>query len=789
MTFQRTILASSCALVALAFAAPAMAQDAAPAAPAADTGSDIVVTARRVSESAQRVPLAIEAFSQKELTARAITSAADLGKSVAGLSATADSGNPALQTFSIRGRGQNYGAASGSVETYFADIPLSAPFQMPAFAPQFFDIGSFQVLKGPQGTLFGRNTTGGAVVIVPQAPKLGVTEGYVRVQGGSYGDFQLEGAVNVPLGDKVALRLAGFNWQRKGYMHSSAIDINTGALQQDNTNNTPLGAQTFNNVNQTQLRASLTAELTDNLTNTTVASYEVDKGRSSASGGLLQTRTTPTASNPFGVVAIATPTCGTYCAYIDVNLSKPASRNYFVANTTSLGLSEAVNFKNIAGYIHSEGYTNQASDADGFSIAAIDLPLPVRPLKNSQFTDEFQVSGKTGMVSYLVGAMLDKTIESTNLNDLNIYSVSYSGAATGFLNAVNFQSTNITQKSLFGSLTISPLPELNITGGFRQSWVDISQTQGRNSYMAGSTPVSAPLPATLVRKATNFSGSTYNLGFDYHVGPDLMVYGGYRHGWKRGGFNPSTQDNSSFNPEKVDSFNLGVKESFNAGGIRGHANVELFYDKYKGMQVSYLAFGTGQLITNTVNIQKTTYKGIDADLALMPTPWLDLGLSYVYDDADIKQFTVAGDPKDLSVNSVPYAPKNKFTASARLHSEVSGIGELALAGYVNHSDKYYTNVFNVALPTAGVASFGIDNAASFCASNGQCALTIRSLTTVDARVELNHAFGSRFDLAAGVTNLTNKFYYLGSGATFEFGAEGYAVGAPRMWTLELRTKF
>jgi iron complex outermembrane receptor protein len=786
MIITRRALRASCALVALSLGAtPALAQE------AGVTGADdIVVTARRVSESAQSVPIAIEAFSQKDLTARAITSAGDLGKSVAGLSTTADSGNPALQKFAIRGRGQNFGAASGSVETYFADVPLSPPFQMPGFQPQFFDISAFQVLKGPQGTLFGRNTTAGAVVIVPQAPKLGVTEGYVRVQGGSYSNFQIEGAVNIPLGDKVALRLAAFDWQRRGYLHSSATDILTGGgVQMDNTTNTPLGAQTFNNVNQTQFRASLTAELTDSLTNTTVASYEVEKSRSSALGGLMQgARVAPTASNPFGVVILAIPTCGKYCGYIDVNLTKPATRNYFVANTTSLSVNEAINFKNIAGYIHSDGYTNHATNADGFSLALIDLPLPARAPRSSQFTDEFQISGKTGVVSYLVGAMLDKSIESKNINQLNIFSVSYSGAASGFQNAVNFQSTNITQKSLFGSLTITPLPELNLTGGFRQSWVDLSQTQGNNKYAAGSTPSSAPTAASLLQKQTKFSGSTYNLGVDYHVNSDLMVYGGFRHGWKRGGFNPSQPDNSSFGPEKVDSWNLGVKESFNAGGIRGHVNVELFYDTYKGMQVSYLAFGANQLITNTVNIQKTNYKGIDADLGLMPTPWLDLGVSWVYNDAKIKSFTVTGDTKDLSINHVPFAPKNKLSAYGRLHGEV-GIGELALSGYLNYSSKVYDNVFNIAAPTASVAAFGVDNVSGLCLANGQCSDTINALTTVDARLELNHAFGSRFDLAAGVTNLTNKFYYTGSGATFNFGVEGFAIGAPRMWTVEVRTKF
>jgi len=102
------------------------------------------------------------------LTERAITSAFDLNRAVPGLTVEADSGNAGLPAFSIRGKGQNYGAAAGSVETYFADIPLSAPFQIPTLPPQFFDLQSLQVLKGPQGTLFGRSTTGGAMVLVNQ---------------------------------------------------------------------------------------------------------------------------------------------------------------------------------------------------------------------------------------------------------------------------------------------------------------------------------------------------------------------------------------------------------------------------------------------------------------------------------------------------------------------------------------------------------------------------------------------------------------------------------------------
>src|ERR1700693_3485937 len=204
--------------VALIASAAGMADESSQPA-SADKLEEVVVTARRQTERLQDVPTAVEAFDEKALTEKSITSSFDLARNVPGL--IVDTGPGGMQQFSIRGRGLNFGAAAGSVETYFAEVPMSAPYQMPTLPPQYFDLSSLEVLKGPQGTLFGRSTTGGAVLITPQAPTNDFG-GYARLQGGNYHDFQAEAALNVPLvADHALLRVAVFDWQREGYMRTT----------------------------------------------------------------------------------------------------------------------------------------------------------------------------------------------------------------------------------------------------------------------------------------------------------------------------------------------------------------------------------------------------------------------------------------------------------------------------------------------------------------------------------------------------------------------------------------
>lgn len=785
MLFLDVSLVLSWPMVALAQAAPV--------APDTDAGA-IVVTARRTEEKLQNVPVSIEVFTQKALTERSIASAADLGKAVTGLVANANAGNPSQITFSIRGRGQTYGSATGSVETYFSDIPLSSSFGMPAPPPQFFDLASFQILKGPQGTLFGRNTTGGAVVIVPQAPKPGVAEGYVRLQSGTYANFQGEAAVNIPIGDRVALRLAAFDWQRDGYMRSAATDVFTGAPQLDNPNRAPLGGQRFNTVDTTQLRASLLVKPSDGFENSTVLSYIIEKNRASRGSGLLQgPRVAPTPANPYGVTVALEPVCGRYCTYTDTRIGTPPTRYWILSNSSRLSLGDSLTIRNILGYIHASGYTDDGTDADGTSLPVIDLPAPARPKKSDQFTEELQVQGVVadGRVTYLIGGMYDKVSQPTGVNDINPYSVTYYASAG--INFTNFQSTSISSKAVFATATVKPLEAVNITGGYRHTWTDLVQTQG-----SALSPAGSPLPlasAAVASQAASYAGDTYNIGVDYHISADLMIYGGYRHGFKRGGIDPATTQVTSFAPEKVDDVTLGLKSSFHVLDMPARFNVEAFYDSYHGMQTNFLYLDSAaRLVTKTVNIPRVRYRGFDLDVRIDPARWLGLSGGYSYNDARILRWTdvtgpAGATPIDLANNPVPYNIRNKFTVSARLHGEVPGhFGEAVLLGSVNHQSLFYNNANAFTEPYGTARSFGLDNPASFCV-NGLCGSTIPGYTTVDLRLELNHAFGSRFDLAATVINLTDKLFYTGTSSTLDFGFEGFSYGPPRMFTFEVRTKF
>ncbi|MDB5444712.1 MAG: TonB-dependent receptor [Phenylobacterium sp.] len=811
MNTRIRLLGGVMSLACMLAAGQAAAQPAPAAGAAVDNSSvlgEVVVTARRRSESVQDVPAAITAFDQQALTQKAVSTPYDVAKLVPGLAVNSDSGNPALPNFSVRGRGQNYGAASGSVETYFADVPLSSPFQMPQLPAQFFDLQSFQVLKGPQGTLFGRNTTGGAVVIVPQAPT-NVYGGYLRLQAGDFADKQAEGAINLPIvADKVLLRVAGFIWQRHGYGKTS------GGFPDDLNPTQILPPQDFNNENVKEVRASLLVRPIDNLTNTTILTYHWDKLRASSGAGL----------NAFGPLAVpgsvALPTVpgqptvyrspgyGTYGMATTVDLNKPATKTWAAINTTTYDLTTDLTIKNIFGFIRAKGYTNDAQEDDGtVTLTEVDLPLIPRPRKNEQLTDELQLQGKAfdGRLTYTVGGLLDQTFEPGGLDSIPIASLTVSGSpfVPGSLAyQTRFQQNRFKSKAIYGAGTFKITDQLNFSAGYRYSWDDIYSKQG--STAASPVVLANATPAELTTFFRTFSGPTYNADLEWRPTLHQMIYGGYRHGYKRGGFNSSIPIPSlaSFAPEKVDDFFLGAKNDFTIVGMPARLNVEGFYDKYKGQQVSFLSVistpeNPFEIIAPTTNVPQTKYYGIDMDFLIDPTKWLTLNGAYTYLHSKNGRWPDTSEPGstlDLSVNKVVYSPKNKYAFTARFHTELpNGMGEVALAPTVSHQDKSYSAPFNTLLPLAeqiitGVILTGAPTPVNFNQSlfGGSA---IPAYTLVDLRLEWNHVMGSKVDLAAQVTNLTNKWYIIGNGGTLPIGAQAEAFGAPRMFFVEMRTSF
>jgi iron complex outermembrane receptor protein len=778
-------------------AASQAAAQAAPAAPAAQsqTNNEIVITARRREESLQNVPIAVQAFSQDQLRANSVSSSNDLQTVVPGLTVAAGSGNPGLPRFAIRGRGLNYGAAAGAVETYFAEVPLSAPFQEPTLPPQFFDLQSLQILKGPQGTLFGRSTTGGAVLVVPAAPT-DQFEGYVRLQGGNFNNIQAEGAINVPIaGDRAALRVAGFYWRRAGYSRTFGGNIAENTGPGTGLPAVILPAQRYNNQNVQEFRATLLLRPSEQLTNSTIVTFHRDRNVSSAGAGLF--------ANVFGAPGLpfnaVTPAPGyrTQRSFSDLLLGgNPPNKIWAIINTTSYEVTPNLTLKNIFGYIDSSGTVGSGTNADGSTRNTINLYAYPRPQLNHQTTNEVQLQGHNfdGRLEWILGGLLDRTREPKGPNTTNFGSLR---GRVGGWNSI-FVANDVTSYALFGSATFKLTDQFSATAGYRHAWNHIEQLL---ATATANLPLPAPTsytPGTEARFSTRQPGDTYNFGLEYHPNHDLMLYGGYRRGFKYGGFNAivvgANSPLATFRPETIDDFYAGVKTRFNIGGMPGHFNIEGYWDLYHGQQTSYLSLAGAQLATVTANVPETTYRGIDLDVAISPTPWLELSGNYSYTDGYIREYidqscvaTNCGVPSqnlDLSVNPVPYVSPNKFVLSARFHGELPGQkGEIVFTPTVTYQDTFYGPFARLG-PQASAVLFGQNF--DQIAHGGD--LT-PGYTLLNIHTEWNRILGSNIDAALTVTNVFNKNFQIGNSTTLNFGVEGIAYGPPRMVTFELRARF
>lgn len=344
---KKFLVMSGVSLMALSM--PVYAQ--APAAGGSDSGdeaanpADIIVTARRTEERLQDVPISISVFSQEQLSNQNINTAMDIAKYTPSLSANGAFGNDNT-TFAIRGFVQDIGTAP-SVGTYFADVVaprgggVGIPFGDGASAGSFFDLQNVQVLKGPQGTLQGRNTTGGSVIFVPRKPTSEL-EGYVEGSIGNYAMRRVEAVLNVPLGDKFRMRLGVDRMTRDGYL----------------INDSGIGPKDFNDTNYTAIRASFVADLTPNLENYTIVSYTNSDTNGSAQkviavgpglGGNPALDLNPLNLAGYNQLALGH---GKGFYHIDQDMDNPRShtRQWQVINTTTWRASDNLTIKNIVSY-------------------------------------------------------------------------------------------------------------------------------------------------------------------------------------------------------------------------------------------------------------------------------------------------------------------------------------------------------------------------------------------------------------------------------------------------------
>jgi iron complex outermembrane receptor protein len=618
---MRTRLLSTAAVVlSMAGTTPVWAADATPA-PAASTPvntttlQEIVVTAQRRSQSLQKTALPVTVVGGEALAAQGVTRPQDLDKAVAGLNL---SPNGASNQVYLRGVGTfSIAAFSDSAVAFNLDgVFLAYPGMI---GGNFFDIQRAEVLKGPQGTLYGRNATAGAINLITQRPKLGELGGDISLEAGDYSLFRAEGAVNVPVSQDLALRASGQVVSRGGYFTDGSGDdkSESGRLQA---------------LYQPSSQFSLLIK----------GDYAHIHGRGEPNVPLGSDATTNRWEGP----------------------STAASNEPLIlANTYGSGrgiplppYGPGANFPLIdnQSYQHAILYGVQAEANWNLDFATLTVLPAYRHMsidsvvepgfyffnaaEGHQESLELRLASPSGQsVKWLIGAY---ALGNAIISDLTVQQ----GVDAQYEYA--YQSGK--SYSVFGEATYSLAPAFRITGGLRYTSEikDQSGTSDLKQFVAPAGPFSPPIPLPPFAQDTAFplTGHLANhnvsgrAGVEFDASPQNLLYATYSTGFKAGGFNLDTAPNT-YQPEKLTAYTIGSKNRF--FGSKVQLNLEGFYWDYRNHQENVL----GPLNANpqsfapfTRNIGKSTIKGVNAELLVKPTSADLLTANVEYLDAKFDSF-------------------------------------------------------------------------------------------------------------------------------------------------------
>ncbi len=668
----------------------ALAQGIAPppnAAPAQSTDTDagagipdIIVTAQKRSTSLQKTPLAITALSGEALQRAQVRDLGDINGLVPSLR-IGEAGGYAQIT--LRGIGINSQTplAESAVALNLNEVYVSRPI---ASLSGLYDVTDLEVLRGPQGTLYGRNATAGAVNITTARPT-DVLSGYANLTAGSYRLIRAEGAVGGPLiGDKLLFRIAGFREQRHGYgtntiTHSDVDDKNDYGVR-----------ATLVFKPATNIKATLIAEHFEEHDNGSAFHYFSAAGLTGLPG------------------AIGAPPVFSLLGGTEPSDSYDVTDRYdpkFRLHTTALtGLVELGNgpftVKSITGYRDQSSFTRtniSGGDPGAFVISG-------EPAH--QFSQEVQAHYDTASL-HLTGGLFyfhehDNYRPGTIATDNAIVNLIIPGhPVPGFTR--NFEVGGLQKvraEAAFGEAIVNLTDKLSITAGLRYS---SERKQLTNRFLVdfftpytGDFRSSTPIPGTTL-PARTFNSTTPKVGVQYQASPDTMLYASYSKGFKSGGFSVGTDDVSAsagYSPEKLTDYEAGVKTRLFDNRLR--LSLAGFYYDYTDLQVLE-AVGTAVV---TVNAATARVYGAEAEFSAVPTPALTIDGSiswlhsrygtYVGPDA-LTPLVPTVDFAGRRLNNAPSFQGHLTTAYQWKLAD----GSLSLRGELEYSSKFFFTATNI----------------------------------------------------------------------------------------------
>ncbi len=723
-----TLMAAAAALCTSAWAQPTPAG--APAAQAAAPLETITITVRKRAEASQSVPVAVSAFTADSLERAKISGAADLQFSIPNAVLT---GN---DRFTIRGIGNNsLGGDNG--------VGLALNGATIAVFPQdeLFDLERIEVLRGPQGTLFGRNTTGGALSIFTKRPSAKF-EGKVSVEAGNFKHRRAEGMLNVPVNDDLRLRVAGYTLKRDGFtanqftggridgrdQHSlrasgrlflgekTEVNLVAGTYSEDST-------RTRETKRQCKAIAVLgcspnelgfdSPDYSSTVFVPLVNFFLVPAGVVAAGSNIYTG-----AANPTDLRAVAA----------DRDASFRLKNNFATLDVSHEFEPFTLNY--VAGYSDSD--TEQNTDWDNaalafrfnspqtYSVSRNEVVTTDRLLTTERFTakkttwsHELRIASRdAGPLSYTTGLFYYDSKGSGGFFIWHpIFELSQKlrgrPAETWFINGETLQAAT-KAKAWFGEGQWKFNEQLRATLGAR--WTsETRDTLSRNLVLAATATPFVQRP-TIKSDWWTGRGSV-----DYATAKNQLLYATVASGYKGGGFNAGNAARPEYQPETVTAFELGYKSEWLDGRLR--ANFSVFLNDYKDMQLSQRISGS----TATANVDAKT-SGAEAELLFAPTrEWLlDANLSVLktrigsfltVDAANPGQSLTTRTPEvevNLEGNVLPHSPKSKIKLGAQYTAALFSTGWTVTAR-LDHvwQGAYFAREFNT--PTDRIKAWDVSN--------------------------------------------------------------------------------
>ena len=788
---------------------------------------EIIVTARKREERLQEVPVAVTAINDAAIREKSVENPYDLTFHVPGLVVRQGSATRTSPDFFIRGQGATFGSASGVV-VYFSEVPLKS-VGLAGANIQFFDLESLQVLKGPQGTLFGRSSTGGAVLYSPKRPgnELG---GFLDLKLGNLDTRELTGAIDIPVIDDVLSIRPAFNVQRRdGFTQSQStgewLDDRHRESYRLGINFTP--AEWFGNYTLLQTsnidESATGAVLLD--TNLALPLLDTTPGTGAGWGtaAFLCNLTAPGAGfapclaertgriNTLKADLLAEQARVQGGGSIRKNLTAVDNyvrgRNEQIINITNLDVGQwgflgDVSFKNILSVTRNRksAVIREFGATQFFHGVVINnhdlVGFPQRPevISSDERTDfgddvveEFQIHGDIGgKHNWLLGYYFEE-VES-NFGPPPVFPT-FNNAFTvpldnlTFLFANTSQSTN-TQKGMFGQLTTDLsavlLEGLSLTLGYRRTESESEQ----DTYALVPGPNGRSVGAFTRTLKFDESAPSWTVSLDYKVRDDVLLYIAHRRGFKPGGINgtsaaaniPGTRD--SFDPETLDDVEIGIKADWSLGGIVGRTNAAAFYGEYDQIQRSEtIGVPGGGVITQINNIAKGEISGLEIDNQFLLSEQVQLYLNYAWTDAKYTEwpgFTtdIFGQQVPNKDSPFPGVAEHQGTLGARyIFPMDQAHGQLAFyAEYYRQSGVWLDDTGLELLPRRPGYQPSYDN--------------------LNLRLDWANALGYPVDASLFVRNALDDEWLVGANSLMK--AIGFFTGTynePRTFGLQLRWRF